>query len=496
MTGNGKPFVVIGGGISGMTAALILSKFGFQVTIVEKKSRLGAMLRGFSRNGINFDAGLHYVGGLHPEGALTRYFKYLGLCNLPWVDYNREGFDRIRFIEEDREILLPVGKEAMIAGLSADFPDDSDFISSFYNEIEESFHSSTFLTFRFDEGFSAVTESHRESLAERLNVGTKNPILRAVLSIHSLLYGVSPEETPLMQHARIAGSYLDGVKALAGGGRVLADAYEKRLNESGVTCLTGAAATSVSIDTTGLVNGVTLVDRHIRAYGVLFTAHPHILPKLLPKGAVKPAFSRRLTALEETCSAHTLFCRSDETIPILRGSNLFICKTSDINSAFRQDATPDDGPFYISCGMSNSPESQPAGVGLMFFAPGNIAEYARWENSRTGRRPESYYKFKAKRLDKMRSALLSCCPEIRKVRVVEGGTPLTNRDYLASPGGGLYGTKHSLNQFSPLPITRIPNLWMAGQSVIAPGVLGTVVSAFVACGFILGLKNLQKELCR
>ncbi|MDR2573120.1 MAG: FAD-dependent oxidoreductase [Desulfovibrio sp.] len=495
MTRPDNPYVIIGGGVSGMTAALILSKFGYPVTLVEKRQRLGATLRGFSRQGTNFDTGLHYVGALQPDGALTRYFRYLGMPDLPFADYNAGGFDRIRFIEAGREIRLPLGKDATIDYLSDIFPEDKGFVAAFYNEIEELYNSSTFLNFNGDVRDAVNAECRQESLAARLNRGTRNPILRAVLSIYSLLYGVSPQETPYIQHARVAGSYFDGVKSIAGGGKVLAAAFEKLLDKAGVTCLRDSEAVSIAFDNAGRAAGLVLrEERYIPARGLLFTAHPGLLPAMLPAGAVKPAFSHRLASLEDTISSHTLFCSCQSVIPIVQGSNLYVCLGNDIERAFLPGCSPADGPFYISRGISGKLGAPVYQEGLMFSAPGSYNQYARWHGSRTGQRPPAYEDFKAERLEAVRGVLLRHCPELKDTQALDGGTPLTNRDYLGSPGGGLYGTKHSLKQFSPLPATRVPNLWMAGQSVIAPGVLGAVISAFVACGCILGMDRLQKEL--
>jgi all-trans-retinol 13,14-reductase len=73
-------------------------------------------------------------------------------------------------------------------------------------------------------------------------------------------------------------------------------------------------------------------------------------------------------------------------------------------------------------------------------------------------------------------------------------TPLTLRDHCRTPHGGLYGVKHRVGQRNPDPATRIPGLFLAGQATAAPGILGATLSAYLACGAILGHERLAKEL--
>ena len=53
-------------------------------------------------------------------------------------------------------------------------------------------------------------------------------------------------------------------------------------------------------------------------------------------------------------------------------------------------------------------------------------------------------------------------------------------------------------QYNPGSATRIRGLFLAGQAVTSPGILGAVLSGFLACGNILGHDRLRKELaaCR
>lgn len=477
-----------------MASALVLAKYGCPVTLIEKRPLLGPTVRGFSRGGVHFDTGLHYAGGLHPEGALTRYLSLLGITDLPLVDFDPLCFDRIRFFAEGVEVDLPIGCERMVDALSSRFPHDAAFISAYFARMRDAFFSSTFLN--FSGGFRSLMDEalQQESLASVLNAGTRNQMLRSILSIHCLLYGVAPEDTAFIQHARIAGSYLEGVKTVKGGGKTLVRAFERQLEAAGVHILSGSAAASLRFSGPSVSEVILEDERALPVDGVIFTAHPALLPSLLPEGAVKPAFARRLASLEDTVSAYTLFGKNDVPLPALSGKNLFISPTADISPAFAPVPAPEKGPFYIPGYPAPACENASSAHSVFAFAPGSMKDVAAWKDSSPRSRPPEYRKFKESRLAAMREALTRCCGELDGVEFMGGGTPLTNRDYLGSPGGGLYGVKHSLHQFSPLPATRVPNLWMAGQSVVAPGILGAVISAFVACGFIFGMERIQKEI--
>ena len=52
-----KNIVVIGAGISGLTTAYLLSKKGFDVTIIEKNSSVGGSIESVFENGFLFDRG-------------------------------------------------------------------------------------------------------------------------------------------------------------------------------------------------------------------------------------------------------------------------------------------------------------------------------------------------------------------------------------------------------------------------------------------------------
>ena len=83
---------------------------------------------------------------------------------------------------------------------------------------------------------------------------------------------------------------------------------------------------------------------------------------------------------------------------------------------------------------------------------------------------------------------------VEAISFTECATALTLRDYSHSPFGSLYGVTHKVGQYNPLPVTKVKGLFLAGQAVAAPGILGAVVSAFLVCGIIIGHYRMIKEL--
>ena len=111
---TGRTAIVIGAGLGGLLCGRILSRSGWQVTILEQGGQAGGALQTFVRDGIRFDTGFHTVGGLRPDEPLERIFRPLGLMDLPWIPMEpdelvgcEEPFLRLSaFTEEEREHVL------------------------------------------------------------------------------------------------------------------------------------------------------------------------------------------------------------------------------------------------------------------------------------------------------------------------------------------------------------------------------------------------------
>jgi all-trans-retinol 13,14-reductase len=84
------------------------------------------------------------------------------------------------------------------------------------------------------------------------------------------------------------------------------------------------------------------------------------------------------------------------------------------------------------------------------------------------------------------------------LEIIDTYTPLTLRDWVNTPDGSAYGVMKSHQQMlsaALLNSTSIKGLYLAGQSVMAPGILGTLLGSMATTKFIVGAERFEKEVC-
>ena len=76
-----KRVVIIGSGLGGLSCGLILSRAGYDVTILEQGTQAGGCLQCFSRHGVKFETGMHFIGSADRGQVLERLLRYLGVMD-------------------------------------------------------------------------------------------------------------------------------------------------------------------------------------------------------------------------------------------------------------------------------------------------------------------------------------------------------------------------------------------------------------------------------
>jgi all-trans-retinol 13,14-reductase len=199
-----------------------------------------------------------------------------------------------------------------------------------------------------------------------------------------------------------------------------------------------------------------------------------------------------LAALEESMTACVLHATCEKWHEAFGRRNLVVMPTPD---AFDH---PMGGPLcsrplYLAPSPTAAEGDSP--TGFTVIVPIDPGEMAPWSISRHGGRPAAYGAFKESIATATAKLLYDALPELEGAfRFIDIATPLTYRDLAGSATGSLYGVKHRIGQINPLPVTRTRGFFLAGQAVGAPGIMGAMISAFMASGQILGLDEIRKGL--
>ena len=124
--------IVIGGGLAGLTAGAILTKFGKKVLLLEQHHKPGGCATTFKRGDFIIEVGLHEMSGLAENGTPLQIFDMLDVNHqvefLQVPEYYAVLSDREKFV-------LPHGYDAATKALIDRYPEDEKGIKRFMKLI-------------------------------------------------------------------------------------------------------------------------------------------------------------------------------------------------------------------------------------------------------------------------------------------------------------------------------------------------------------------------
>jgi phytoene dehydrogenase-like protein len=482
--------VIIGSGIGGLSTGIILAKLGFEVTVVEKNRQPGGMMRSYVRQGVHCNVGLHYLGALDEGQVLRRCFDHLGITgDLPLMRMGTDGpIDRYLFSDERLGIEsfdVPAGFAAYESNLRAAFPTQQPQIDALMAMLRRSGSQFEQLDFLYSERPALSWFEHMEPLGgvfERLGC---SPGLRAVFGLPSVLIGVPPAVCPQFYHTMALASYLFSAWRLTSNGAQMADVCAQRLASLCGRVRTGDAVVRIRTAEGG-VRGVTLASGEtIDADLVISTLHPKETLGLLPLESVKPSYRRRIEALRNThgmTAVHALVPAAQHP-PFAH--NLFAIQT---------DANGDASDLiYVQLRPSERPDQNL----LSLITSGHEALWDRWQHTVSGKRGEEYLQAKTDFAHRLIGQTEKITGPLNGLQLLDVSTPLTIRDWANSPNGSAYGVMRSTEQLlsgALLNRTSLQGLFLAGQSVMAPGILGTIIGSLATVQFIIGPERFRREV--
>jgi phytoene dehydrogenase-like protein len=280
-------------------------------------------------------------------------------------------------------------------------------------------------------------------------------------------------------------SYLSSAWRLTSNGATLADACVRRLISLGGKVLSGQAVTRIRT-TAGSVQGVTLGSGEtLDAPLVIGAIHPKEVVLLLASEQLKPSYLRRIQALTDTrgmMAVHALV-PADRHPAIAH--NLF---------AVRTEASGDARDLLY---MQLRPCEMPGQNLLSLITSGHDELWRRWRHTCTGKRGDGYIQAKTAFARRLIAQAEETMGPLSDVDLLDVSTPLTIRDWVNSPGGSAYGVMRSTRQMLSAALlnrTSVQGLFLAGQNVLSPGVLGTILGSLVTVQFVVGPERFRREV--
>uniref|UniRef100_K7FQQ4 All-trans-retinol 13,14-reductase n=1 Tax=Pelodiscus sinensis TaxID=13735 RepID=K7FQQ4_PELSI len=525
--------VVIGSGIGGLATAVLLSKAGKRVLVLEQHGKAGGCCHTFSEKGFEFDVGIHYVGRLE-ERFLARFLvDQLTEGQLQWTKMP-PVFDAVVLGEpgNGKTYRLYSGKKEYVEELKKQFPDEAVAIEKFVALVKKVAQGTTHMVilkmlpmplamFLSRTGllawFSPFFKMASRSLTDVVSELTTNEELRAVLSYIFPTYGVVPASASFALHAILVHHYMEGGWYPRGGPSEIAFHTIPVIEQAGGAVLTKAPVQSILVTADGKACGVSVKKGQelvnifapvVISDAGIFNTYERLLPAEIRAslGTQTP-----LRLVEHGLAGFSVFVglRGSKEELGLEGTNYYVYPHQDLDaamnrffSASREEAAENIPMLYITSPSSKDPswqERYPGKSTLCILAVARYEWFEEWKDETVQKRGAEYESLKDAFVESILKIVLKLYPGAEdKIECVSAGTPLTTQHYLASPQGQMYGAHHGIARMQAAtaamlrPQTSVPNLFLTGQDVFLCGFMGALQGAILCASAVLQ-RNLYRD---
>lgn len=493
--------VIVGGGLGGLLSAVILAKEGMKVCVLERDKQVGGCLQTFSVHKKVFDSCVHYIGGLGEGHTLNTIFKYAGVMDkLSLKAYDSNAFDKIAF--GDDEILYPhaQGLDNFVEQLLPYFPNERTALENYIKTVTTVGDHFPLYRLRLGSADEKATVSNW-GLTQKLQELTTNKRLQNVLAGNNLLYAGVENKTPFYLHALVTESYIHSSHKVMPGSSQISKFLWQELQAHG-----GEVQRNTEVKKLAEENGVLTYAETAdgkRFYGKQFIANvaPEVLLGMIDSSAFRPAYRNRIKGLEQTISTFMLnVVLQPGTVP-MKHYNIYWHASDDALAATHYK--PEEWPANYAAFFTEDTNNTGYAESVSILSYMHYDEVAQWQGTtnRTGDehdRGEAYEAFKQQRSEKLLDKLCQRIPELMgNTTAQSAATPLTYRDYTATPKGSLYGILKDIDKPAETQIavrTKISNLLLTGQNVNLHGVLGVSITALATCAELVGIEYLLGKM--
>lgn len=488
--------VVIGSGLGGLTCAYILQKNGYEVTVLEQCAQAGGCLQCFSRKGVKFETGMHFIGSAAPGQTMYKLMRYLGLLDtvrlspLDASAYNTVGLCGQKFCFAN-------GSEAFIEQMSEYFPQEKNALEKYVDIVRRIAAASTLTSLTSSQrDMAANTEYQMRSMNEVLDSLFHDELLKKVLAGDLPLYAAEWDKTPFSQHAFIMDFYNQSAYRVVGGSDAMALSLVDSIVKAGGCVEVKSKVVKVRCDDRKATGVETEAGRFYPADFVISTVHPQRLLELLDTKLIRPAFRTRINSMPQTAGGFAVYVKfKPGTMPYMNTNYYGYRHGTPWNCEHYAESEWPKGFLYMHSCHEDGAVWAKNGVILSYM---NFSDVEQWKGTSPMRRGDGYEEFKREHAERLMAEVEKHqAGFISSVESYYTSTPLTYFDYTGTEGGSMYGVAKDVHAGpeSRVPYrTRIPNLFLAGQNVNSHGMLGVIVGTIVTCSELVPPNKIYNQI--
>ena len=453
--------VIIGSGLGGLICARQLAQSGRSVVVLERQRQPGGCLQSYRRGELEFDTGLHYVGGLAEGQSLHDAFETLGLLRLPWQRLDTRGFDQVTIGRQT--FPLAEGFKRFANTLSGYFPQERKALLQFTRLLRH---------------LPPMEECCQVNAYDYLTSLFHDPLLINVLSAAAMRMELRRESLPLFTFLHGLSSYVQSSWRLKGSGNLIVNSLIGDIKAAGGEIYCGSEVKRLEAQGGRIMAAHCSDDRIFEGRLFISDVHPQLTFSWINDPSVlKGMFRRRINALENTFGMFTVsLVLKPKVLPyfnhnkyVYRKPNVwtFTEDVGGVGGVMISARVPEDGTTYVRQ------------VDLLTPMPWVLCQY--WSETQVGHRGQIYEMQKERLADECIRLAERVIPELSAmVEKQYTSTPLTWRDYTLTPCGSAFGIRKDCR--NPLltmlsPKTPIPNLFLTGQNLVLHGLEGVTKTA-------------------
>lgn len=371
-----KRIIIIGSGFGGLAEAIRLQARGFDVTIFEKRAKVGGRAYQLLKNGYTFDMGPSLITA---PFIIESVFNAAGRKMEDYVDIMPlDPFYRIYF--HDKSFMDYTGDAAKMKEEMAKFnPDDAKNYDKFFEDVKpiydaiitDGLGATPFLTWRSFLNFvpRAMALGGLAPVYSFVSKYFKDERNRFAFSFHPLFIGGSPFRAPSIY---IMIPYLEkvgGAWFAKGGMYSLVEAFEKVFLELGGTIQTNSEVEEIVIE-----NGTA---KGVRVDGQMFTTDAVVCNGDIPftyKNLIKPQHRKKWTdksigKLHIAMSCFLLYIGTKKQYPELKHHTLILSQRYKelVRDIFDRKILAGDFSIYLHVPTRSDASMAPPGCESMYL---------------------------------------------------------------------------------------------------------------------------------